>query len=140
MIKSPNINSENSGFTVATIGTNEYLAKIRAEYSFPNYLTSEYYNYVSRYAKIRRIQDNNEIFHETYNNYKIPESSSDKYVTVNNATENRLDIISVRYYRSPIMWWVIALANNIIDPFTEIPAGTVLRIPAMTSIYESGIV
>lgn len=135
-----NINSENSGFTISNNATNLEFAGLRAEYSFPTYLSAEYYNYVSRYSKIRRIQDNNEIFHETFNNYKIPENSSDVYITVTDPVENRLDIISCRYYKSPIMWWVIAIANNIIDPFTEIPTGTVLRIPELTSVYQSEII
>lgn len=139
MIKSLDINSENSGFTVTNLNTDVYMTGIRPEYSFPDYLSPRHYSYSSRYSNIRRIQDNNEIFHETFNNYKIPESDSDQYITVNTAVENRLDIISCRYYKSPIMWWVIAIANNIIDPFSEVPIGTVLRIPALTSIYGTDI-
>lgn len=138
-IKSSNINSQGSGFTISRLNTDVYLSGFRAEYKFPEYLDPEHYSYVTRYENIRRIQDNSNIFHETFNNYKIPESDSDQYITVNIATENRLDVIACRYYKSPIMWWVIALANDIIDPLGEIPAGTVLRIPSLTSVYETNI-
>lgn len=139
MVKSLYLNSENSGFTITNLNTEVSMTKIRPEYLFPDYLSPRHYNYSSRYSSIRRIQDNNKIFHETFNNYKIPESDSDQYITVNTSVENRLDIISCRYYKSPIMWWVIAVANNIIDPFSEVPIGTVLRIPALTSIYGTDI-
>lgn len=141
-IRNPQIDTSNSGFTMVNPRTNLEFSGIRAEYFFPDYLSPQYYSYVSRYSKIRRIQNKkeNEIYHETFNNYKIPVRPSDRYITVNNSTENRLDIISVRYYKSPIMWWVIALANDIIDPFAEVKLGTVLRIPELTSIYENDIV
>ena len=101
------INSENSGFTIKNQATNIEFAGIRPQYFFPTYLDPEYYSYTSRYSKIRRIQDKNDIFHETYKKYEIPESSSDIYITVDNSVENRLDIISCKYYQSPIMWWII---------------------------------
>lgn len=141
MARNTYIDGTKSGYVIKNDATDKYLSGIRAKYELPNYLTPEYYNYTSRYSKIRRIQDDEtgEIFHETYNNYSIPEKSSDTYFTVDTAVENRLDIISMRYYKSPIMWWVIAIANNIIDPFSEIPIGTVLRIPELTSVYATNI-
>ena len=141
MARKQYIDGTNSGYVVKNDATDKYLSGIRAKYESPNYLTPEYYRYVSRYSKIRRIQNNDtgEIFHETYNNYSIPEKDSDTFFTVNNAVENRLDIISMKYYKSPIMWWIIAIANNIIDPFSELPTGTVLRIPELTSVYSTNI-
>lgn len=40
----------------------------------------------------------------------------------------RLEVISHRYYGDEDYWWVIALANRIMDPFS-IAAGRRLRIP-----------
>lgn len=58
-------------------------------------------------------------------------------MTVSIAEEGRLDIIANQYYNTPRFWWVIALANNIIDPF-DIPVGTTLRIPTIISLYNKG--
>ena len=58
-------------------------------------------------------------------------------MTVTLDDENRLDIISNKYYGTPRYWWVIALANEIIDPF-DIPIGTYLRIPSLISLYNTG--
>jgi hypothetical protein len=40
----------------------------------------------------------------------------------------RLDTISHKYFGDPDYWWVIALANRIMDPFT-LPVGQRIRIP-----------
>lgn len=40
----------------------------------------------------------------------------------------RLDTLAYQYYGDPDYWWVIALANRIMDPFT-LPVGQQLRIP-----------
>jgi nucleoid-associated protein YgaU len=39
----------------------------------------------------------------------------------------RLDILATTYYGDPDYWWVIALCNRIVDPFSLVP-GQVLRI------------
>ena len=41
----------------------------------------------------------------------------------------RLDNLASKYYGDEELWWVIALANRIIDPFS-LAVGTRLRIPA----------
>jgi hypothetical protein len=41
----------------------------------------------------------------------------------------RLDLLSYKYYETPSFWWVIAEFNPEILDFTNIPAGTVIRIP-----------
>ena len=51
--------------------------------------------------------------------------------------ENRLDIISMSIYGTPRYWWVIALANDIIDPF-DVPVGTELRIPLIETLFNKG--
>lgn len=68
----------------------------------------------------------------------IPESSGDSYYIVTNTTFNRLDLIANKIYGSSIYWWAIARANVscLFDPF-NIPIGTSLRIPSMSSIYSS---
>ena len=78
-------------------------------------------------------------YHEMRYNRYIYEKPSDSYIVVDNLTTNRLDIIANRYYGSPSYWWVIAKANIdcLFDPF-NIPAGTPLRIPAMSSVYTQG--
>lgn len=40
----------------------------------------------------------------------------------------RLDTLAARYYGDEELWWVIAMANRIADPFALTP-GTRLRVP-----------
>lgn len=117
-----------------------YLAEFRDYYEPLEYLPTVSYKNASRYKSLRTLKDetNGRIHHESYVQQAIPLSNSDdEYVTVTNETENRLDLIAYQYYGSPRYWWVIALANYILDPF-EIPAGSTLRVPPMLSLYKSG--
>jgi hypothetical protein len=41
----------------------------------------------------------------------------------------RLDTLAYKYYKAPSFWWVIAEYNPEIKDFTNIPSGTILRIP-----------
>ena len=41
----------------------------------------------------------------------------------------RLDQIAYKYYKKAALWWLIPEFNPELDDFTNIPAGTKLRIP-----------
>lgn len=89
----------------------------------------------SRYNAVNRILDseNNEYIASS-DNFKFSVRNDDTYHEVILGEENRLDLISFHYYSTPLLWWVIAEASNIIDPF-DVPVGTILRIPSKQSIY-----
>ena len=50
--------------------------------------------------------------------------------------EYNLQIISDRYYGTVKLWWVIGTYNGIVNPLTELVAGTVLNIPTLESIEK----
>ena len=56
-------------------------------------------------------------------------SSRDKIVTVSRRLVGRLDLLAFDSYGNPNLWWVIARANDISDPF-DIEIGDQLRVPA----------
>lgn len=95
------------------------------------------YEHISRYGKYRQIIENHVNRVETFNQTFVEHSSDDKFHTVTKEQENRLDIIANMYYQDPSLGWVIALANELVDPFVVLP-GTVLRIPEFTSLYKFG--
>lgn len=118
----------------------EYDERYRKQYKDLSYNPPAIYRYVSRYSKTRTIEDiDGSNYHERYNHVDIPEVNEDKYHRVENVTENRMDIVAFNYYGFPMYWWVIAMANTVIDPF-DIPYGTVLRVPPLSSIYLKGSV
>ena len=116
----------------------EYLSETRTIYKQREYLNPIIYKNDSRYKNLRTLynEDRKVIVHENWNKVSIPISDQDNYYIVDMLTENRLDIIANSYYNSPRYWWVIALANNIDDPF-DVPRGTNLRIPLLSSIAET---
>lgn len=65
----------------------------------------------------------------------VPYRSSDVYHRVKSHEVCRLDILAHMYYQNPLLWWVIAQANNIYDPFTPLSPGTLLRIPGLETLY-----
>lgn len=130
----------NPGYTMYSAPVSpSYLAEIRRKFYLPDYHSPAYYDHLSRYENIRTIKNNdNKLVHETFFNYSINERPEEKHFTVSSRNENRLDIISLINYKTPQYWWIIAIANNIIDPLSDITIGTVLRIPDITSLYETG--
>lgn len=97
--------------------------------------TTNKMNRTSRYRRLKRLlNEDDEEYIETYETISIPESSNDSFHTVTKAEEDRLDLISFHYYKNPLLYWVIAEASGIIDPF-NVPAGTVLRIPEKQSLF-----
>lgn len=46
-----------------------------------------------------------------------------------------LDEIAYRYYGNGELWWVIAEANGIADPFEPLQPGTVLRCPSVRTVF-----
>jgi len=63
-------------------------------------------------------------------------NSDDVYHVVKSNEENRLDLISYRYYGTSKYWWVIALVNELYDPFFDVKAGKMIRVPSMDFIYK----
>lgn len=112
---------------------------VRKMYTFPEYKSPAEYTHVCRYANTRLINDpeTHTLFHETVSNYAVNSCNRDTNIIVDETTEDRLDIISARVYGTPTYWWIIAMANNILDAFS-VPAGTNLRIPYIGDIYSSG--
>lgn len=140
---------------------NMYPSKQKPDIFRPVYLPLKYYSprsykEVSRYKYIRTLRTKRDVhpnkfipqsqertgakpYHETIYRRGVRRSDSDQYHIVTDITENRLDIISQMYYNTPNFWWVIAQANasTLFNVF-DIPRGTTLRIPSLTSLYESG--
>lgn len=116
-----------------------FMADAREKFIPLEYLSPRQYTNACRYKNLRRIQnpDDNKIYLENWNQKIVDASEGDEYYTVAIEDKNRLDMISNYYYNTPRFWWVIALANYILDPF-DVPVGTVLRIPPITALYREG--
>jgi nucleoid-associated protein YgaU len=70
-------------------------------------------------------------------NMDISSSESDSFYKVDIKNKDRLDLIANAFYKNSRLWWVIAEANGIDDPFV-VPVGTSLVIPSSSSIFGTG--
>ena len=52
----------------------------------------------------------------------------------------RPDLVSYRFYKTPRLYWFVLHINDIIDPYEEMYAGMVLRIPALQRVMTSRVV
>ena len=50
------------------------------------------------------------------------------------AEEGRPDIIAAKYYGNWSYWWVVMVFNDIMDPFEELLAGSVITLPVEEDI------
>lgn len=83
----------------------------------------------SRYYHSNVISDsNNKIVYDLFEPRKLITQEAFKKFTVPLEFKDRLDLVAQKFYSNPTKWWVIAVANNLIDPFI-LPAGTTLVIP-----------
>jgi len=70
----------------------------------------------------------------SFGNMAIPSDLSDGTHTVQIGEEFRWDLISYRKYQTPYLWWVLCLANKVMDPFVTPAVGEQLRIPTIGRI------
>jgi nucleoid-associated protein YgaU len=57
---------------------------------------------------------------------QIPVQADDSAYIV--AATDTIATIATKFYGDPVLWWAIALANDIVDPLTEVYEGRELRI------------
>lgn len=108
----------------------------RRIYKDKEFLSPATYSKMSRYETLSTLKELGKQYHVTNRKRFVNYSNDDIFYEVTNMTENRLDLISLIHYNSPIYWWIIAEANYIFDALTEIPRGTMLRIPPLMGALE----
>ncbi len=91
--------------------------------------TNSLFSKYSRYVAGGVTERANDML-EWWERANFPRDPTDIVYAVENAYVNRLDLISVVFYGEARWWWVIAMYNNILDPYVEVTAGTVLLIPS----------
>lgn len=72
-----------------------------------------------------------------FEQWEVPPTREDRYYEVR-AGLQRLDHIAFEFYGTPRLWWLIALANDIIRPWEELPVGTLLRLPDVNALHALG--
>ena len=65
------------------------------------------------------------------------EDSTDTVVLVTQEYEKRPDLLSNTAYGTPDLWWAIYEYNQIRDPFFDLKAGQILKIPELNRLLEA---
>lgn len=64
----------------------------------------------------------------------LKELKFERSFIVTDSAAGRLEFISYQLYKTIDLWWVIGLYNGIVNPFKEVIAGKLLRVPTRASI------
>jgi len=100
---------------------------------------------LSRYNKIRLLLTKQDpdtssdavAVQESWDAPEIPELPQDTFFEVGPAFINRPDLISLAVYGTGQLYWVIAYANQMTDPFAQTIQGLKLRIPDRENLFKS---
>jgi hypothetical protein len=76
----------------------------------------------SRYRTTRFYQDgaSGQLYYAPWTPVEFPPALDDQWVSINEYEGMRLDLIAAREYGRSDLWWVVARANDIFDPFTQL--------------------
>jgi nucleoid-associated protein YgaU len=64
----------------------------------------------------------------------IPPQPDDTFYTV--LGTDRIDTLANKFYGNPILWWVLALANDLELLPTDLNVGSVLRVPSQRYVQK----
>lgn len=93
---------------------------------------------LSRYNGIRLLlTDDNVPVQETLDKISIPDLEEDRFFEVEQPFAHRPDLISLKFYGTEQLYWIIAYANDMVDAFAETHVGRRLRIPDRENVFES---
>jgi hypothetical protein len=93
---------------------------------------------LSRYNKIRLLLNDESIpIQETWDKPNIQLDATDAYFEVTEEYAYRPDLISLKYYGTEQLYWIIGIANNMEDAFAQTYVGAKLRIPNRDYVFNS---
>ena len=99
----------------------------KVDYNGIEYTTCKDFSHISRYKRLRQV-----IHSYDYENVAI------EYYQVPVEEENRLDLISYRFYNTTSYAWVIAYVNGISDSYTVYEGQTLIIPTNITDLFKNG--
>ena len=91
----------------------------------------------SRYWDSTVYRDETNVYFGFSKFIDVPEHPDDQFFMVTQKYVDRIDLVSAKFYNNVILWWVIAKANGLQNPLS-LPLDTILRIPAIATLYGEG--
>ena len=114
------------------------------EYKGIEYTVCKEFDHISRYKRLRQVihyLEGTQRFKtlEVQNSYDYDDIKIEYYI-VTVETENRIDLISYKYFGTTSYSWIISYINQIYDGYTVFE-GQVLMIPVnLSDLFKSGCV
>jgi hypothetical protein len=74
-----------------------------------------------------------------WRSFELNEDVTDEtvfYLSYEVSDDDWWDNISYYYYETPFLWWIIALMNDVQNPFEELEAGTNIKILREQYLYQ----
>ena len=78
-------------------------------------------------TEISKRWDGKQCYKTTY--YPTIQQSDDDIIIITNESDY-LDTLAYKYYNDPTLYWIIALANNLVNGRMSVKSGIQIRIPA----------
>ena len=88
----------------------------------------------SRLLFARLLEAGGVTFWDTLELPELPEQSDD--ISYQVLQTDRIDLLANRFYGDPILWWVIAAANDMEILPTDLNAGDIIRIPSARFVLQ----
>jgi hypothetical protein len=67
--------------------------------------------------------------------YPVIDPAPDDIIYTVDAND-RIDLVSTRFYSSPELWWIIAIANNMVLLPNDLKANAQIRIPSGRRVFS----
>jgi hypothetical protein len=81
--------------------------------------------------------ENNQYYYNLLNTIQFPDNLPESFfITYTIKYGDTWPLISYKMYGDIKLWWIITLANNIINPTTNLVPSTQLKIPKITLVKE----
>lgn len=91
-------------------------------------------NYFSRYYVDRAINNGENLYYEFHNEVDI---KSLDYITFKvDSKDHTLPAIAYKYYNNQLYWWILAYANDIIDPSKSLEIGSTIKVPRILDVIN----
>jgi hypothetical protein len=83
--------------------------------------------------------DEDRYFYGIFPATKLAPHKSDTLYLLEAGDVARPDLISYKHYGTPVYYWALLWLNGIVDPFEQMYAGMLIRIPTVQRLAEYGI-
>lgn len=88
-------------------------------------------NNFSQLQKFNILREDNEYLFNIFRNYTISDSVKNNidYVTMHYVDHNDWwENISYSYYENENLWWIVAMTNDVVNPFEELEEGEQIKV------------